>query len=113
MRNSIQRIDRRWLILFSIIPVACLVALILGVLVGEFVFPLEMLDGQISTMSEAETEEFVKMVAAEYAVDGDAEKARTRLKELGLPRPEQYVAFLADSYIQQGRAPDDQDLIRC
>ena len=105
-----KRIDRRWLILFSIVPVGCLVAIVMGVFIGQYVIPLSITDGQISQMSAAETEEFVKLIAAEFAVDGDIEKARTRLQELGLPRPEQYVALLADTYIQEGRGKEDSDL---
>lgn len=105
-----QRIDRRWLILFSIVPVGCLIALVLGVFVGRIVLPIQTAQNQIGSMSAQDTEIFVRLVATEFAVDGDIGKAQARLSDLDLPRPEQYVAFLADSYIQEGRSSEDSDL---
>ncbi len=109
--KRIQTLDRRLLILFSIIPVGCLLAIMGGLLIGVVLFPSAAPGGQISNMSQAHVEDFVKTVAAEYAADGDLPKARARLQELDVPNPEQYVAFLADQYIQQGRAKDDPDLL--
>lgn len=109
--DKIQRLDRRLLILFSIVPVACLGAIIIGLAVGWFALPGQSPRKQISAMSPHEIEEFVKLVAAEYAADSDLEKTQSRLQELDMPRPSQYVAFLADSYIQEGRPPEDPDLL--
>lgn len=103
--------DKRILILMSIIPIACLFAIGVGLLVTWVVFPNVVPGNQISDLAPDEIEEFVRLVAAEYAVDDDLEKARQRLQELDIPRPEQYVAFLADRYIQEGRAKDDTDLL--
>ncbi|HEY84761.1 MAG TPA: hypothetical protein G4N96_06590 [Chloroflexi bacterium] len=109
--KRIQNLDRRLLILFSIIPVGCLLAIIGGLLIGAVFLPNQLPGAQISDMSQAHVEDFVKTVAAEYAADGDLPKARARLQELDVPNPEQYVAFLADQYIQQGRAKNDPDLL--
>lgn len=104
------RLDRRVLILISIMPVACLLAIGVGLLVTWVVFPSALPGNQIGAMAPTEIDDFVQMVAAEYASDQDLERARGRLTELDLPRPEQYVAFMADRYIQEGRDVNDTDL---
>ena len=109
--KSIQRIDRRILILFSILPVACLTGIVILALIGYLFYPEQFGAGQVSELSSADKEEFVKLVAAEYAADADIEKAQNRLKELDVPRPEQFVALLADTYIQEGRAKDNPDVV--
>ncbi len=111
MLKKLQQLDRRLLILLTIIPVGCLVAIMVGVAVGWVFFPTQAATGQIGSMAPQEIEEYVKTVAAEFAEDGDLDRARTRLAELDIPRPEQYVAFLADRYVQEGRAKDDPDLL--
>lgn len=111
MAQNLKRIDRRLLILFSIVPVGCLMAIIAGVLVGMVFFPTYLPGNKMKDMAPAQIEDVVKTIAAEYAADGDLAKAQTRLAELGIPRPEQYVAFLADRYIQEGRPIDDPDLL--
>lgn len=111
MLRRVQRFDRRFLILFAVVPVACLMGIIILAFVGYLVFPEQITGAQVGQMSQADQEEFVKLIAAEYAADNDIEKAKGRLQELDVPRPEQFVALLADTYIQEGRDKEDGDLI--
>jgi len=84
MLQRIQQIDRRLLILFSIVPVGCLLAIVAGLVIGWVFFPAQMPGGQISNMSQEEIEDYIKTVAAEYAEDGDLEKARRVAEILGI-----------------------------
>ncbi|MFQ5612958.1 MAG: hypothetical protein ACE5H9_12575 [Anaerolineae bacterium] len=106
-----QRFDRRILILLSIVPIGCLVAIGIGLLITRSLFPTEIINAEIGDMGPDEAEQLVILVAAEYAADNDLEKARDRLAELDVPNPEQFVSFLADRYIQEGRGKDDPDLV--
>ncbi len=111
MLKKLQSLDRRWLILLSIVPVGCLLAIIVGVAVGWGAFPTNTASGQISSLSVNNLDEYVINVAAEFAEDGDAQKAQARLVELDTPNPAQYVAFLADRMIQEGREKTDPQLV--
>ena len=108
--RKLQNIDRRILILISIMPVACLFAIVVGLFITWVVYPDALPGNQISDMNPAELEDYVHMVASEYALEQDIQKAQERLSELDIPRPEQYVAFLADRYIQEDRPKDDPAL---
>lgn len=111
MLKKIQSLDKRVLILLSIIPVGCLLAIIVGLIVGWGLFPSNTAAGQISSLSANEIDGFVINIAQEYAQDGDLQKAQNRLAELDTPNAPQYVSFLADQLIQQGREKTDPELI--
>lgn len=110
MLKKLQQLDRKILILLSIIPIGCLAAILIGLMLSPNIFSSQAA-GQIGSMSPDETEQFVILVASEYAADNDLDKAINRLSELDVPNPDQYVSFLADQYIQQGRDKNDPDLL--
>lgn len=109
--GKVQRFDRRTLILFSVVPLGCLLAIGVGLLIAWGRSPVQIINAEVGDMGPDEAEQFVILVAAEFAADHDLDKARERLSELDVPNPEQFVSFLADQYIQEGRAKDDTDLI--
>lgn len=111
MLKKLSLRNKRFLILFSIIPVGCLLAIIAGVVIGWGLFPTNSASGQISSLSANELDGFVIAIAQEYAQDGDLKKAQNRLAELDTPNAPQYVAFLADRLIQEGREKTDPELV--
>jgi uncharacterized protein YgiM (DUF1202 family) len=50
-----------------------------------------------------ERERQAVQIAADFAQDGDLERARTRLRSLDMPKPEQWLAMLAERYIAENR----------
>ncbi len=44
-------------------------------------------------------------IAADFAQDGDLERARARLRSLGVPKPEQWLAMLAEQHIAEDQDP--------
>jgi hypothetical protein len=57
------------------------------------------------------TEKTVLKIASDYNKSGDVKKAETALIEMKIPNASQYVAYLADRYISQGKGKDDPDLL--
>jgi hypothetical protein len=106
-----RKLNRKILILVAIVPVGCLAGLLFGLFVGWQLLPVEYVNTEISDLGPAEKEDFVLMVAAEYSADGDANKAQARLDELNVANPDQFVAYLAEKYVQEGRDPDDSDTV--
>jgi len=63
---------------------------------------------QASELSPAEVEAELLSIAAGYAASGDLETASQQLDALNLPNTGQYVSFMVDRYIQEGRE-DESD----
>jgi hypothetical protein len=107
MRN----INRKLLILAAILPVGCLAGLIFGLVVGWQLLPVKYINTEIGNFGQEQAEEYVVMVAAEFASDHDVDRARQRLAELDVPNPEQFVSYVADRYVQQDLGPEDADTV--
>jgi hypothetical protein len=106
-----RKINRKVLVLAVIIPVGCLAGLVFGLLVGWRLLPVNFVNTEIGNMGPAKAEEYVVLVADEFSTDNDVDKARERLKELDVPNPDQFVAYVADKYVQEDRGPDDVDTV--
>jgi len=104
-----RKINRKLLILAVVLPVGCLAGLVFGLVVGWNFLPVKYVNTEIGNFGSSQAEEYVLMVAAEFSSDSDVERARQRLAELDVPNPEQFVAYVADKYVQEDRGPDDAD----
>lgn len=95
-----------------ILPLICVGILLVGV-VGGLIFVASAEDGTIASASAKADSEQIELeilaIAADYANDKDLSTARTRLQTLTLPNVEQYVAFMVDRYLQEGRGLNDAD----
>jgi hypothetical protein len=106
-----RKINRKLLILAVILPVGCLAGLVFGLIVGWQILPVKYTNTEIGNLGPTRSEEYVLMVAAEFSTDDDVDRARERLAELDVPNPEQFVAYLADKYVEENRGPDDPDTV--
>jgi hypothetical protein len=103
-------IDRRLLILFSIIPVGCLVAMLLGLFITWYLLPTRYVDTQISDFSEDQAQEYIIMVADDFAEYQDVERSKELLAELEVPNTAQYVSLVAERMIRTNRGPIDPEI---
>ena len=101
-RVEMREKNRALLILAVILPVGCLVGLALALLIGLRLLPVEYINTDIGNFAPEQAEEYVLMVAAEFCIDQDVDRARQRLAELDVPNPEQFVAYVADKHVQPG-----------
>ena len=106
---EMRKLNRKLLILIAIAPVGCLAGLLFGLFIGWQLLPVEYTNTEIGDLSPSDTEELVVMVATEFCSGGDVARAHLRLTELDVANPEQYVAYLADKYVQEGRGAGDRD----
>lgn len=104
------RLDRRLLILFSITPIGCLLAMLIGLLVAWYLLPTRFVNAEISELSVDETQEIVIMTAADFAEHQDIDRARELLAELEVPNEAQYVALVAERLIRTNRGPVDPEI---
>ena len=102
-RRKRRSIDRRLLILFSIMPVGCLLAILVGLFVTWQLFPTRFVNARGSDLSQEFTDEIVIMAAADFAEHEDVERAKTILAELNVPNSAQYVSLVAERMIRLNR----------
>ena len=106
-----RKLNRKLLILVAIVPVGCLAGLLFGLFIGWQLLPVQYTNTEIGDLKPSDTEEYVLMVASEFSADQDVDRARERLQELDVANPDQYVAYLADRYVQEDRGRDDPDTV--
>jgi len=109
-RTKKRGLDRRLLILFSIMPVGCLLAILVGLFVTWRLFPTRFVNARGSDLSEDFADQIVIMAAADFAEHEDVERARTILAQLNVPNTSQYVSLVAERLIRVNRGPVDEDI---
>ena len=109
-RRRKLKIDRRLLILFSITPIACLLAMLVGLLVAWYFLPTRFVNAKISDLPQDEAQEIVIMVAADFAEHNDLGRAEELLAELKVPNTAQYVSLVAEQLIRTNRGPVDEEI---
>ncbi|MBN1995301.1 MAG: hypothetical protein JW953_21610 [Anaerolineae bacterium] len=96
------------LIIALVIPLFCVVAVVAGAL-GYSLISTTAANSSAPEISGQELEAQMLAIAAEYASSNNLELAQQQLHTLGLPNAEQYLSFMLDRYIQEGRGADDAD----
>jgi len=104
------KIDRRILILFSVMPIGCLLAILVGLAITWYVAPTRFVNARVSDLPPEFTDEIVIMAAADYAEHGDIERAVAVLDELKVPNKAQYVSMVAERLIRTNRGPVDDEI---
>lgn len=87
-----------------------LVGLLAGLIIGWWVWPVEWTATSLKDLKPEYKDEYIAMVSAAYARDGDLERAMHRLESLQAGNPAQLVVALTERYIAEGR---DLDEIQC
>jgi len=78
------------------------VGLLFGMLVGWVIWPVQYTDTDPFDLRPEHKDDYVVMVSAAYALDGDLEKAEARLTQLEVDDVGQVVADLASLYMSIG-----------
>ncbi len=93
--------------LLALVAVGMVIGLLGGVFVGWIAWPVTYYDTDIVDLRPAYKDDYIVMVSAGYALDGDLAKARARLAELEAANPGQLVSMQADRYMRAGAAMVD------
>ena len=92
-----------WKAVLALLLVGAAVGLGLGFLIGWGIWPVEYYDTDPVDLKEEHKEEYIVLVSAAYALNGDLEQAEDRLAKLEEEDVAQVVADLAQTYLQEGR----------
>jgi hypothetical protein len=106
-RSGLNLIDRRLLILLSMTPLGCFCAVLVGLLITWYVFPTRFVNVPIQEIPQQQSQDFIIMVAADFAEHHDLERAEALLAELEVPNPPQYVAMVADQLVRENHTPTE------
>ena len=109
-RRRGRSIDRRLLILFSVMPIGCLLAILVGLAISWYLAPTRYVNARASDLSQEYVDEIIVMAAADFAEHGDVERAKAILAELNVPNSSQYVSLVAERMIRTNRGPVGQDI---
>lgn len=99
--------DRDRVLTTAMAVVGIVVGLLVGLFIGWMLWPVQYTDTDIVDLKPDYQEEYILMVSAAYAADGDLEQARVRLARLNDPDPGHRVASLAETLIARGADPAD------
>jgi hypothetical protein len=93
-----------------LIALFCALLSVSGLLVGYFATAATASNStNESGLTQQEMESAVLSIAADYTVTRDLPAAQQSLATLGIPNEAQYVSFMVDRYIQEGRDSADVD----
>jgi hypothetical protein len=91
-----------WKAVLALVLVGVAVGLGLGFLMGWGIWPVEYYDTDPVDLRAEHKEEYIVLVAAAYAVNGDLDHAKDRLAKLEEEDIGQVVADLAERYLERG-----------
>ncbi len=95
------------LIIALAVPLLCLMVMVVGGL-GLGAYSTFASTG--SQINEAEVQAEILVIAADYTASGDIETAQGQLESLGLANEKQYISFMLDRFIQEGRGQNPEDV---
>jgi hypothetical protein len=97
------------------IPLFIFIGLLLGIGLGLYVgwelLPTEFVDASPAYLAEGYQQEYVRMIAAAYAVEGDLTAAQTRLSGLGADGEDMLTAVTLDTILQQQNETEIRQLV--
>ncbi len=99
--------DRDRVLTTAMAGVGVIVGLLAGLFVGWVLWPVQYTDTDIADLKPAYQDEYILMVGAAYAANGDLEQAQASLARLNDPDPARRVALLAETLIARGADPGD------
>jgi hypothetical protein len=83
----------------------------LGLYVGWEVIPTEFVNANPAFLADRHKQEYVRMIAATYMVEGDLAAAQVRLAGLGAGREELLTAVMLDAILQQQNETEIRQLV--
>lgn len=84
-----------------------LIGIGIGLVIGGLVWPEKSGDASIASLSSEQKERYAVLVGAAYNSDNELGRAQEQLDQLGVPNVKQWVADLAERYVEEGQAEED------
>ncbi len=97
------------------IPLLLIIGLAIGISLGLYlgweIFPTEYVDANPAFLAETHKQEYVRMIAAAYAVEGDFSLAQERVAGLGDDGVDLVTAVTLDTILKQQNETEIRQLV--
>lgn len=93
---------KRWLSVFSFMGIGLVIGTGLGLFLGWVAWPTEFTDANPSVLAADYKQDYLLMVAADYALTGDLPAARQKIAALGSGGEDLLFALTLDQILQGG-----------
>ena len=103
---------KRWFSVFSFIGIGLVMGIGLGLFLGWVAWPTEFTDANPAILAEEYKQEYLLMVAADYALTNDLPGARQKVASLGESGEEFLFSFALDQILQSSNQDDIRQLAR-
>jgi hypothetical protein len=91
---------------FLVLAIGAVLGLVLGLVYAWRIAPVELYNTTPSLLRSDYRHEWIRLAALSYVVDGDLERAETRLGDLPQDDVQTALAALIESYAAQGRTAE-------
>ncbi len=91
---------KRWLLILGLVGFGLVLGVILGLFLGWIAWPTEFESANPAMLAEEYKQEYILMIAADYALTGDLEAARQRIRSLGEGSEAFLFSFTLDQILQ-------------
>ncbi len=102
---------RSWLRAIGFVIIGMAAGIGLGVYLGWFAWPTEYTDANPSILQATYQHDYIKMIAAVYADDGNLPEAQRRIASLGENGGETLFSFTLDTILRAGDEAEIRQLV--
>lgn len=103
---------KRWIRIIGFISLGLLAGAMLGLYLGWIAWPTEFTDANPAVLAEPYKQDYLMMVAAVYAADGNLPAAQQRLATLGESGQEFLNSFVLDQILQGQQGQEMRQLVQ-
>ena len=103
---------KRWLIIFGFLGIGLIMGIGLGLFLGWVAWPTEFTDANPSVLAEDFKQDYVLMIATDYAGTGDLAAARQQVSSLGAGGEDFLFSFTLDQILQGSDPADIKPLVQ-
>jgi hypothetical protein len=107
---SFPHIMKRWLLIIGFVGIGLVIGIGLGLFLGWIAWPTEFTDANPSVLAEEYKQDYVLMVAADYAFSGDLDAARQKVASLGSGGEDFIFSFTLDQILQSSNVTEIRQL---
>lgn len=103
---------KRWILTIGFIGIGLVIGISLGLFLGWVAWPTEYSEANPSILAEEYKQDYVLMVAADYALTGDLDNARRQINTLGSAGEDYLFSFTLDQILQSENPTEIHQLVR-
>jgi hypothetical protein len=101
---------KRWLVTFGFLAIGLVIGIGLGLFLGWVAWPTQFTDANPAVLAETYKQDYVLMIAADYALTDDLDAARQQVSTLGSGGEDFLFSLTLDQILQDGNPAEIRQL---